>query len=99
MPRVYSPPERRRTDRIYARTLSPRELEALQLIEGHPGITVEELAETMGVGIKRVWQYLNSLEFGYVPLDARKPGAPPAAAAPAAECRGGRARRAGAGVR
>jgi hypothetical protein len=32
MPRVYSPPERRRTDRIYARTLSARELEALQLI-------------------------------------------------------------------
>jgi predicted transcriptional regulator len=69
MPRVYSAPERRRADRIYARTLSPREVEALQRIEQNAGITVEELAETMGVGMKRVWQYLNSLQFGYVRLE------------------------------
>jgi hypothetical protein len=30
---------------------------------------VEELAETMGVGIKRAWQNLNSLEFGYLRLE------------------------------
>jgi hypothetical protein len=36
---------RRRTDRLYIRTLGPRELEALDLIEQRPGITVTELAE------------------------------------------------------
>ena len=30
---------------------------------------MEELAEAMRVGIKRAWQYLNSLEFGYVRLE------------------------------
>lgn len=69
MQRAYSPPERRRTDRIYARALGPREREALRLIENRPRITVEELAEAMRIGIKRAWQYLNSLEFGYVRLE------------------------------
>jgi DNA-binding CsgD family transcriptional regulator len=76
---VYSPPERRCTDRIYARTLSPRELVALQLIVENAGITVGELAETMGVGINRVWQYLNSLQFGHVRLE-RDPYEPRGAA-------------------
>ena len=66
---VSSPPERHRTDRIYARALVPREREALRLIEERRGITVEELAEAVGVGIKRAWQYLNSPEFGYVRLE------------------------------
>jgi hypothetical protein len=33
----------------------------------------------MGVGIKRVWQYLNSLQFGYVRLE-RDPYTPRGAA-------------------
>jgi hypothetical protein len=39
---------RRRTDRLYARSLGPREHEALRLIEDRPGITVAELAEGHG---------------------------------------------------
>lgn len=41
---------------------------------GTPGIAVEELAETMGVGIKRAWQNLNSLEFGYLRLERDRSG-------------------------
>jgi predicted transcriptional regulator len=67
--RVHSPPERRRSDRICARTLGPRELGALRLLEQNAGITIEELAEIMGVGISRVWQYLDSLRFGSVRLE------------------------------
>jgi hypothetical protein len=55
---------RRRTDRLYARSLGPRELEALDLIEQRPGITVAELAAEMGVGMTRAWQYLGRLECG-----------------------------------
>jgi hypothetical protein len=35
---------RKRTDRLYLRTLGPRELEALDLIERQPGITIADLA-------------------------------------------------------
>jgi hypothetical protein len=44
---------RRRTDALYANNLGPREREALRLIEERPGITVEELASAMGVGMNR----------------------------------------------
>jgi DNA-binding MarR family transcriptional regulator len=47
---------------VYANSLGPREREALRLIEERPGITVEELASEMGVGIKRAWQYLGRFE-------------------------------------
>lgn len=57
---------RRPTDRLYARTLGPRELEALRLIEDHPGITVAELADEMGVGMTRVWQIVGRLDNGRV---------------------------------
>jgi predicted DNA-binding protein (UPF0251 family) len=53
---------RHRTDRLHARTLGPRELEALRLVEQRPGITVGELAETMGVSMQRAWQYVGRLE-------------------------------------
>jgi Mn-dependent DtxR family transcriptional regulator len=53
---------RRRTDGLYANSLGPSEREAPRLIEERPGITVEELASEMGVGMKRAWQYLGRLD-------------------------------------
>jgi DNA-binding MarR family transcriptional regulator len=57
---------RRRTDRVYPRSLGPRKLEALRLVEQRPGITVEELAEEIGVTLQRAWQYVRRLAAGRV---------------------------------
>jgi predicted DNA-binding protein (UPF0251 family) len=61
---------RRRTDRLYPRTLGPRELEALRLIEQRPGIAVAELADLMGVSMQRTWQYVRRLKNGRVRVEA-----------------------------
>jgi DNA-binding MarR family transcriptional regulator len=53
---------RKRTDRLRARSPGPRESEALRLIEQHPGITIEELADALGVSMSRVWQIVGRLE-------------------------------------
>jgi DNA-binding MarR family transcriptional regulator len=53
---------RRASDRLYIRTLGPREREALGLIEQRPGITVAELHRALGVGRARVWQIIERLE-------------------------------------
>ena len=53
-------------DRLYVRSPGPRACEALKLIERRPGITLAELADAMGVGITRAWQYLGELEAGRV---------------------------------
>jgi DNA-binding MarR family transcriptional regulator len=63
---VTSPIKRRRSDRLYPRTLRPRELEALRLIEQRPGITAAELADRLGVTTNRVWQIVRRLELGQV---------------------------------
>jgi predicted DNA-binding protein (UPF0251 family) len=60
---------RRRTDRLYPRTLGPRELEALRLVEQRPGITAAELADEMGVTMQRAWRYVGRLQAGRVHLD------------------------------
>jgi uncharacterized membrane protein len=60
---------RRRTDRLYPRTLGPREREALHLVERRPGITVAELAEAMGVSMSRAWQIVGRLEAGRLRLE------------------------------
>jgi hypothetical protein len=57
---------RRSTDRLYARTLGPREREAVEWIAANPGATVAELQAALGVGRKRVWQYVTKLEQSYV---------------------------------
>jgi hypothetical protein len=57
---------RRRSDRLSVRSLAPRELEALDLIEQRPGVTVAELAGAMGVSMQRAWQYVGRLELGRV---------------------------------
>jgi DNA-binding MarR family transcriptional regulator len=57
---------RRRTDRPYLRQFGPRELEALRLVEQHPGITVEELADELGVTMNRMWQIVRRLEAGRI---------------------------------
>jgi hypothetical protein len=57
---------RRRTGRLYFRTLGPREREARTLIEEGPGLTVEELADALGVGMTRPWQIVGRLELGRV---------------------------------
>jgi len=57
---------RRRTDHLHARSLGPREVAALRLIEDQPGITVAELADAMGVTLGRVWQILGRLQAGRV---------------------------------
>jgi len=44
---------RRRTDRLYIRAPGQREREALEFVRAQPGITVQELADAMGVGMKR----------------------------------------------
>jgi predicted DNA-binding protein (UPF0251 family) len=63
---------RRRTDRLHLRTFGPRELEALRLVEQRPGITVEQLAEAMGNGMSRAWQYVGRLDAGRVRLEANR---------------------------
>jgi hypothetical protein len=35
-------------------------------VEQRPGITVAELADTMGVSMQRAWQYVGRLEAGRV---------------------------------
>ena len=56
----------RRGDRFYSRTLGPRELEALRLIERSQGITAAELADAMGVTMTRAWEFVGRLELGRV---------------------------------
>lgn len=56
------PHARCRTDRLYPRSLGPREQAALRLVHERPGITVEQLADALGVGMKRAWQYVERLE-------------------------------------
>ena len=48
-----SPIKRRRSDRLYPRSLGPREREALRLVEQRPGITVAELAGEMKLSPQR----------------------------------------------
>jgi predicted DNA-binding protein (UPF0251 family) len=60
---------RRRTDRLHRRSLGPRELEALRLIEERPGITVAEVADQMDVSMQRAWQYVGRLEASRVRRD------------------------------
>lgn len=64
------PPMRRRTDRLYPpaasparRRLGPREEEAAGIVARQPGITVEELADALGVGMKRIWQMVERMEY------------------------------------
>ena len=57
---------RRRTDGLYPRTLGPRELEAVRLIQERPGITIAQLGEVMGVSMQRAWQIVGRLEAGRV---------------------------------
>jgi hypothetical protein len=61
---VTSPSKRCRSDRLYPRTLGPRELEALRLVDQRPGITIAELADELGVTMWRVWQIVGWLEAG-----------------------------------
>ena len=44
------------------RSLGPREREALALVQQRPGLTVEELADALGVRTKRMWGMLSRLE-------------------------------------
>lgn len=44
------------------RSLGPRERQALALVEQRPEITVAELADALGVTLKRVWGMLARLE-------------------------------------
>jgi uncharacterized membrane protein len=64
---------RRSTDHLEVRSLGPRELEALRLIEAQPGITVAELREALGVGKARVWQIVARLESGRVRVSPLPP--------------------------
>lgn len=52
---------RKQTDRLYLRTLGPREREALALVEERPGIAVAELADALGVTMNRMWGMLGRL--------------------------------------
>jgi hypothetical protein len=61
---------RRRSDRLYPRTLGARDRGALRQVEQQPGITVEQLAATLDVGMTRVWQIVGRLENGRVRLEA-----------------------------
>jgi hypothetical protein len=58
-------PTRKRTDRLFARSLGPREQEALTIVEQRPGITVLKLAEVLGVGMSRVWVIVGRLQFDH----------------------------------
>jgi hypothetical protein len=69
---------RSRTDRPFLRSPTPREQEAIRLIRERPGITVEQLADSMGIGMKRAWQYIARLELQGV----RREGAAPARRGP-----------------
>jgi hypothetical protein len=60
----------RGADRLYPRTLGPRELEAVRLVEQRPGITIEQLAGELGVTMQRVWQIVGRLEAGRVRREA-----------------------------
>ncbi len=62
---------RKRTDRLFVRTLGPREREALGLIEQRPGTTVADLADALGVGMTRAWQIVGRLELGRVRREPR----------------------------
>ena len=53
---------RKRTDQLFARTLGPRELEALRRIEESPGLTIGELAGHMDLKLGRAWQIVARLE-------------------------------------
>lgn len=53
---------RKRTDRLYMRSLGPREREALRLIEQRPGVTIEALGNELGVTMKPMWAMLGRLE-------------------------------------
>ena len=62
---------RRLTDRHYPPStagegvqLTPREEEAARIVAERPGITFEELADALGVGVKRIWQIIGRLEYG-----------------------------------
>jgi hypothetical protein len=61
---------RRRTDRLFLRTLGPREREALELVEQHPGLTVAQLADHLSVGMTRAWQIVGRLESGRIRRDS-----------------------------
>jgi hypothetical protein len=64
---------RRRTDRLYPpRRLGPREEQAARIVADRPGITVEGLANALGVGMKRTWQILSRLEY-YGRVERRSP--------------------------
>jgi hypothetical protein len=52
--------------RLFIATLGPREWEALDLVEQTPGMTVAELAASLGVGMTRAWQIVGRLEQGRV---------------------------------
>lgn len=53
---------RAQTDQLWPTPLGPRELEALQLIEQRPGITVGELRDALGITRGRVWQIVYRLQ-------------------------------------
>jgi hypothetical protein len=53
---------RRRTDHLYVRSLGPREREALRPVVDRPGITVAELADSLGVSMGHAWQIVGRLE-------------------------------------
>ena len=71
---------RKRSDRLHVLTLGPRELEAFDMIEQRPGITVAELANAMGLSMQRTWQIVGRLELGRTyasqPLRASRRGYP-----------------------
>jgi hypothetical protein len=60
---------RRSTDRLWPTTQGPREREAQRIIEAHPGITIGELRDRLGVGKARAWQLVDRLQRGRVRLD------------------------------
>jgi uncharacterized membrane protein len=79
---------RRSTDRLYPRALDLRsfgpgsfdtrpygasETEALRIVTEHPGITVAELRDALGVGETRAWRIVARLEVELV----RREGEPP----------------------
>jgi DNA-binding IclR family transcriptional regulator len=57
------PHPRRRTDRLWIRTVRPRAQDALDLIAAEPGLTVEELGKRLGVSLSRTWQLILQLEY------------------------------------
>jgi DNA-binding MarR family transcriptional regulator len=57
---------RRRAGRLYPRTLGPRDLEALRLVQERPGLTTAELAGLLGVSRNRAAQIVRRLEAGRV---------------------------------